>query len=158
MFFLFPVLQLLALSVRRRRAARFSLGELCPHRRDTDVYLQVLVITFKIAGNDGALLAPARLSPGLLAGRDCETGSAERMILLGHGAVLDELSRPDVRLDGRARPHRRHQPHADWARPASPAARRCIYNKFGVMVGMVHAMMPLAVLTMLPVMTASTDA
>jgi ABC-type spermidine/putrescine transport system permease subunit I len=148
-FFLFPVLRLLALSVQNPASGALSLASY-GRIASTDVYLQVLGITFKIAGNTAlfSVLLGYPLAYWLAGLRD---GPRERMVLLvmvpfwtsylvktfawmvvlGRTGVINNL------LTG-----------SGLASQPLPL----VYNEFGVMVGMAHAMVPLAVLTMLPIM------
>jgi ABC-type spermidine/putrescine transport system permease subunit I len=148
-FFLFPVLRLLALSVQNPASGALSLATYA-RIIGTDVYLQVLGITFKIAGNTAlfSVLLGYPLAYWLAGLRE---GLRERMVLLvmvpfwtsylvktfawmvvlGRNGVINNL------LTG-----------SGLASHPLPL----VYNEFGVMVGMVHAMVPLAVLTMMPIM------
>ncbi|GEO12520.1 spermidine/putrescine ABC transporter ATP-binding protein [Microvirga aerophila] len=148
-FFLFPVLRLLALSVQNPASGAFSL-ESYARIANTDVYLQVLGITFKIAGNTAifSILLGYPLAYWLAGLRD---GLRERMVLLvmvpfwtsylvktfAWMVVLGRTGVINNMLTG-----------SGLASQPFPL----VYNEFGVMVGMVHAMIPLAVLTMMPIM------
>ncbi|WP_439495970.1 ABC transporter permease subunit [Bosea sp. (in: a-proteobacteria)] len=148
-FFAYPVAQLLSLSVRHPETGAFSLAAF-QRIANTDVYLRVLGITFKIAGNTalwslviGYPLAYwlARM-PEIFRGRmllfvmvpfwtSYLVKTFAWMIVLGRSGVINNL------LTGSG---------------LSDQPLDLLHNEFGVMVGMVHAMVPLAVMTMLPVM------
>lgn len=148
-FFAYPVLRLLALSVQDPETGALGLAAFERIWR-TDVYLRVLGITFKIAGNT-ALFSVLLAYP--LAYWLAGLGETLRnrlvllvmipfwtsylvktfawMLLLGRNGVFNKMLTGSGALD----------------QPLS-----LINNEFGVMVGMVHAMVPLAVITMLPIM------
>jgi ABC-type spermidine/putrescine transport system permease subunit I len=148
-FFLYPVLRLLALSVQDPASGALSVATYA-RIANTDVYLQVLGITFKIAANTAlfSILLGYPLAYWLAGLRD---GFRERMVLLvmvpfwtsylvktfAWMVILGRTGVINTMLTG-----------SGIASQPLPLA----YNEFGVMVGMVHAMVPLAVLTMLPVM------
>ena len=113
-----------------------------------------MLITFEISAWTTVFSRPRRL-PGRLPPRDvARADHARPPAPLGAAAVLDELPRPHLRLDRPARRATARQPAAS-PRSASPTRRSSlIYNFTGTMIGMVHALMPLAVLTMLSVMTS----
>ncbi|KAB0265936.1 ABC transporter permease subunit [Microvirga brassicacearum] len=149
-FFAYPVASLLFLSVTDTETGSWSIASFA-RIANTDVYLRVLGITFKIAGNTALL--------SLLIGYPLAywiAGLPERfrnrmllfvmipfwtsylvktfawMIILGRSGVINNL----LLGSGVAEP------------------LPLLHNEFGVMVGMVHAMVPLAAMTMLPVMTS----
>ncbi|MCU4178227.1 ABC transporter permease subunit [Bosea sp. BH3] len=149
-FFAWPVAQLLGLSVVDNETGAFSVGT---YQRiaATDVYVRVLGITFRIAGWTafwslmiGYPLAywVARM-PDFFRGRmllfvmvpfwtSYLVKTFAWMIVLGRSGIINSLATGSGLVD---------QPLP------------LLHNEFGVMVGMVHAMVPLAVMTMLPVMT-----
>lgn len=148
-FFLWPVAQLLGLSAVDPESGAFSTGA---YQRiaATDVYLRVLGITFRIAGWTAlwSLLIGYPLAywlsrlPDLFRGRmllfvmvpfwtSYLVKTFAWMLILGRTGVINSLLTGTGVVD----------------QPLS-----LINNQFGVMVGMVHAMVPLAVMTMLPVM------
>ncbi|MGW9333518.1 ABC transporter permease subunit [Bosea sp. NPDC055594] len=148
-FFVYPVAQLLGLSLWNAETG-FSTAT---YQRigATDVYLRVLGITFRIAGYTalaslviGYPLAYwlARM-PELFRGRmllfvmipfwtSYLVKTFAWMIVLGRSGLINTLVLGSGVTD----------------QPLS-----LLHNEFGVMVGMVHAMVPLAVMTMLPVMS-----
>ncbi|CAN7683577.1 ABC transporter permease subunit [Bosea sp. LjRoot237] len=149
-FFVYPVAQLLGLSVVDSESGAFSAGA---YQRiaATDVYLRVLGITFRIAGWTAvwSLLIGYPLAywiarlPDLFRGRmllfvmvpfwtSYLVKTFAWMIVLGRSGIINSLATGSGIVD---------QPLP------------LLHNQFGVMVGMVHAMVPLAVMTMLPVMT-----
>ena len=149
-FFVWPVAQLLGLSAVDPESGAYSAGA---YQRiaATDVYLRVLGITFRIAGWTAlwSLLIGYPLAywlarlPDLFRGRmllfvmvpfwtSYLVKTFAWMLILGRTGVVNSL------LTGA---HVAGEPLS------------LINNQFGVMVGMVHAMVPLAVMTMLPVMT-----
>lgn len=149
-FFVYPVAQLLGLSVVDPESGAFSAGA---YQRiaATDVYLRVLGITFRIAGWTAvwSLLIGYPLAywiarlPDLFRGRmllfvmvpfwtSYLVKTFAWMIVLGRSGIINSLATGSGIVD---------QPLP------------LLHNQFGVMVGMVHAMVPLAVMTMLPVMT-----
>jgi ABC-type spermidine/putrescine transport system permease subunit I len=148
-FFAYPVGELLSLGLRNPESGAFSLAAF-QRIANTDVYLRVLGITFKIAGNTAlwSLLLGYPLAywlarmPELFRGRmllfvmvpfwtSYLVKTFAWMIVLGRSGVINNL------LAGAG---------------ATSQPLELLHNEFGVMVGMVHAMVPLAVMTMLPVM------
>lgn len=148
-FFVWPVAQLLGLSAVDPESGALSAGA---YQRiaATDVYLRVLGITFRIAGWTAlwSLLIGYPLAywlsrlPDLFRGRmllfvmvpfwtSYLVKTFAWMLILGRNGVINSLLTGAGVVD----------------QPLS-----LINNQFGVMVGMVHAMVPLAVMTMLPVM------
>ncbi len=148
-FFVWPVAQLLGLSVVDPDNGAFSASS---YQRiaATDVYLRVLGITFRIAGWTAlwSLLIGYPLAywlarlPDMFRGRmllfvmvpfwtSYLVKTFAWMLILGRSGVINSLLTGTHAVD----------------QPLS-----LINNQFGVMVGMVHAMVPLAVMTMLPVM------
>lgn len=148
-FFAYPVGELLSLGLRSPESGAFSLAAF-QRIANTDVYLRVLGITFKIAGNTAlwSLLLGYPLAywlarmPEIFRGRmllfvmvpfwtSYLVKTFAWMIVLGRSGVINNL------LTGSG---------------VSGQPLDLLHNEFGVMVGMVHAMVPLAVMTMLPVM------
>ncbi len=118
---------------------------------DTDVYFRVLLITFRIAALTTlfSLLFGYPLAYWLSRLPERKRGlmillvmvpfwtsylvkSFARVILLGRTGAINQLG---------------------LASGVIGSPLEMLHNEFGVMIGMVHAMMPLAVLTMLPVMS-----
>ncbi|MFC5308716.1 ABC transporter permease subunit [Azospirillum picis] len=147
-FFLYPVLRLLGLSVQDLDAGTWT-TEHYTRIADTGVYFRVLLGTFRIAGLTAlfSLLLGYPLAYWLAQLPERRRGTMVLavmvpfwtsylvktfawMIILGRTGVISRL------LSAGGLP-----------------APEMLHNEFGVMVGMVHAMLPLAVLTMLPVMT-----
>jgi len=147
-FFLFPVGQLLLLSFEDAQGA-FSLENYRRIGTDT-VYLDVLAITFKISGWTTLIAVVGALPVAWLLAR----ASVQRrnalliwvlvpfwtsflvrtfawMILLGRNGPINQL----IQLLG-----------------VADAPVQLVYNFTGTLIGMAHAMLPLAVMTMLPVM------
>lgn len=148
-FFAYPVAQLLSLSISPPEGGGFSLAAF-QRIANTDVYLRVLGITFKIAGNTAlwSLLIGYPLAywlarmPEIFRGRmmlfvmvpfwtSYLVKTFAWMIVLGRSGVINNL------MTGSG---------------LGTQPLDLLHNEFGVMVGMVHAMVPLAVMTMLPVM------
>ena len=148
-FFLFPVFHLLALSFQDPSVGGFSVASYA-RILATDVYVRVLGITFRIAANTAFLSVLigypvaywlARM-PDIARNRlilfvmvpfwtSYLVKTLSWTILLGRNGVVNSVLGSTGVI----------------SQPLS-----LLYNEFGVMVGMVHAMVPLAVLTMLPVM------
>lgn len=148
-FFLFPMARLFLLGVQDQATGAFT-GEHYSRVLETPVYWRILIITFRIAlltavfsvllGYPLALwLSRMKKSRqvvvALLVLLPFWTSYLVKtfawMILLGNRGVLNTLFMNAGLIE----------------RPL-----RLMYNELGVIIGMVHAMMPLAVLTMLPVM------
>ncbi|PZU84858.1 MAG: ABC transporter permease [Chelatococcus sp.] len=148
-FFVWPVAQLLGLSLFDPDSGKPSIAT---YERivATDVYLRVLGITFRIAGYTAlySLLIGYPLAywlsrlPDMYRGRmllfvmvpfwtSYLVKTFAWMIVLGRSGIINSLAMGSGIVD---------QPLP------------LLHNEFGVMVGMVHAMVPLAVMTMLPVM------
>lgn len=150
-FFLFPVARLMGLSVENADTGAMTLSHYA-RIFDTDIYLRVLFITFRIAALTtifslvfGYPLAYwlARL-PEQSRGRmillvmvpfwtSYLVKSFAWVIVLGRTGVINQIGLGTGLIN----------------KPLD-----LLHNEFGVMIGMVHAMLPLAVLTMLPVMTS----
>ena len=150
LFFVYPVASLLLLSVSDPQTGAFSLKSYA-RLFSTDVYFRVLLITFRIAAQTAVLsLALGYPLAYWLAGLPDRTRGRALllvvipfwtsylvktfawMIMLGRNGVVNGALM-GVGVIGE---------------PLS-----LINNEFGVLVGMVHTMVPLAVMTMLPVMT-----
>lgn len=148
-FFVWPVAQLLGLSLFDPDSGKASIATY-ERIAATDVYLRVLGITFRIAGYTAlySLLIGYPLAywlsrlPDMYRGRmllfvmvpfwtSYLVKTFAWMILLGRSGIINSLATGSGLVD---------QPLP------------LLHNEFGVMVGMVHAMVPLAVMTMLPVM------
>ena len=148
-FFVWPVAQLMGLSLFDPNSGKASIAT---YQRiaATDVYLRVLCITFRIAGYTAlySLLIGYPLAywlsrlPDMYRGRmllfvmvpfwtSYLVKTFAWMIVLGRSGIINSLAMGSG--------------VADQPLPL-------LHNEFGVMVGMVHAMVPLAVMTMLPVM------
>jgi len=148
-FFVWPVAQLMGLSLFDPNSGKASIAT---YQRiaATDVYLRVLGITFRIAGYTAlySLLIGYPLAYWLSRLPDMHRGrmllfvmvpfwtsylvkTFAWMIVLGRSGIINSLATGSGLVD---------QPLT------------LLHNEFGVMVGMVHAMVPLAVMTMLPVM------
>lgn len=147
-FFLYPVLRLLGLSIQDAETGAWT-GEHYARIVDTSVYFRVLMGTFRIAGLTAlfSLLLGYPLAYWLAQLPERRRGTMilavmvpfwtsylvktfAWMVILGRTGVIGGI------LSAGGLP-----------------APEMLHNEFGVMVGMVHAMLPLAVLTMLPVMT-----
>ncbi len=148
-FFVWPVAQLLGLSLFDPDSGKPSIATY-ERIAATDVYLRVLGITFRIAGYTAlySLLIGYPLAywlsrlPDMYRGRmllfvmvpfwtSYLVKTFAWMIVLGRSGIINSLAMGSGVVD---------QPLP------------LLHNEFGVMVGMVHAMVPLAVMTMLPVM------
>ncbi|WP_139976589.1 ABC transporter permease subunit [Ochrobactrum sp. CGA5] len=149
-FFLVPVARLMGLSFEDADTGAMTLTH---YTRifDTGVYFRVLLITFRIAALTTlfSLLFGYPVAYWLSRLPERKRGlmillvmvpfwtsylvkSFAWVILLGRTGVINQLGL-DTGILGKP--------------------LEMLHNEFGVMIGMVHAMMPLAVLTMLPVMT-----
>ncbi|MBI3451834.1 MAG: ABC transporter permease subunit [Rhodospirillales bacterium] len=148
-FFLIPVLRLLGLSVQEASGGALT-GEHYARISGTDVYVRVLLITFKIAGLTAVfsvvlgyplaywlsrLPANMRSRMILLVMVPFWTSYLVKtfawMVMLGHTGLINRMI---------------------LGLGLSDEPLSLLHNEIGVMVGMTHAMLPLAVLTMLPVM------
>lgn len=147
-FFLVPVFRLLALSVQDTSGTLTTVHY--TRLIDTEVYWRILSITFRIAALTAlfSLLLGYPLAywlSGLKENRRNQmlllvlvpfwtsylVKTFSWMLLLGNDGILNRLLSGAGLING---------------------PLPLMYNEFGVIVGMVHAMMPLAVLTMMPVM------
>lgn len=148
-FFLFPMARLFVLGVQDPATGALT-GEHYARVLDTPVYWRILLITFRIALLTAIFSVLLGYPLALWLSRMKKSRQAVLtllvllpfwtsylvktfawMILLGNRGVLNSLM-TDIGLIERP--------------------MRLMYNELGVIIGMVHAMMPLAVLTMLPVM------
>lgn len=148
-FFAWPVAQLLGLSLVDPESGGFSTATY-ERIAATEVYVRVLGITFRIAGWTAfwSLVIGYPLAywlsrlPDMYRGRmllfvmvpfwtSYLVKTFAWMIVLGRSGIINSLATGSGIVD----------------QPLS-----LLHNEFGVMVGMVHAMVPLAVMTMLPVM------
>jgi ABC-type spermidine/putrescine transport system permease subunit I len=148
-FFAWPVAQLIGLSFFAPDTGQFSLATY-ERIASVDVYVRVLGITFRIAGYTAlwSLLIGYPLAywlsrmPELHRGRmllfvmvpfwtSYLVKTFAWMIVLGRSGIINSLA---------------------MGTGISNQPLPLLHNEFGVMVGMVHAMVPLAVMTMLPVM------
>jgi ABC-type spermidine/putrescine transport system permease subunit I len=148
-FFAWPVAQLIGLSFFAPDTGKFSLATY-ERIASVDVYIRVLGISFRIAGYTAlwSLLIGYPLAywlsrlPALHRGRmllfvmvpfwtSYLVKTFAWMIVLGRSGIINSLAMGSG-LTSQPLP--------------------LLHNEFGVMVGMVHAMVPLAVMTMLPVM------
>lgn len=149
-FFLVPVARLMGLSLEDADTRAIT-GAHYTRIFDTDVYFRVLLITFRIAALTTmfSLLFGYPLAYWLSRLPERKRGmmillvmvpfwtsylvkSFAWVILLGRTGVINQLGLGSGVI-------------------GSPL--EMLHNEFGVMIGMVHAMLPLAVLTMLPVMS-----
>ncbi len=150
-FFVYPVCSLLLLSVTDPDTGQWAVKSYT-RILNTDVYLRVLGITFRIAAQTACLsliiaypLAywvaslPERVRNKALLliiipfWTSYLVKTFSWMIMLGRMGVINSI------LIG-----------AELVKEPLPL----LHNEFGVLVGMVHTMVPLAVMTMLPVMTS----
>jgi putative spermidine/putrescine transport system permease protein len=146
-FFLYPVLRLLALSVQDPATGALSAAAYA-RILNTDVYLRVLGITFKIAANTALFSVLIGYPLAYWLARLPE-GARNRMILLVMVPFWTSyLVKTFAWMIVLGRTGVINQILAGAGAPPLPL----LHNEFGVMVGMVHAMVPLAVLTMLPIM------
>jgi ABC-type spermidine/putrescine transport system permease subunit I len=148
-FFAWPVAQLIGLSFFSPDTGQFSLATY-ERIASVDVYVRVLGITFRIAGYTAlwSLLIGYPLAywlsrmPALHRGRmllfvmvpfwtSYLVKTFAWMIVLGRSGIINSLA---------------------MGTGITSQPLPLLHNEFGVMVGMVHAMVPLAVMTMLPVM------
>lgn len=149
-FFLIPVARLMGLSLEDADTGAIT-GAHYTRIFDTDVYFRVLLITFRIAALTTifSLLFGYPLAYWLSRLPERKRGmiillvmvpfwtsylvkSFAWVILLGRTGVINQLGLGSGVI-------------------GSPL--EMLHNEFGVMIGMIHAMLPLAVLTMLPVMS-----
>lgn len=148
-FFLFPMLRLLLLSFQESGGTSLTLDHY-QHLANTSVYWRILGITFRIAFLTASISVVLGYPVAWWIASLDETRrnrwlflvllpfwtsylvkTFAWMILLGDRGVINSLLTDSGLTD-------------------SPFA--LMYNEVGVIIGMVHAMMPLAILTMVPVM------
>lgn len=149
-FFVLPVASLLVLSIENADTGQFTAAHYL-RMASASVYLRVLGITFRICGETAlfSVLLGYPLAYWLARQPASRRGrlvllvlvpfwtsylvkTFAWMILLGRSGVINGLLGSAGIID---------------------APLSLLHNELGVMIGMVHAMLPLAVLTMLPVMT-----
>lgn len=147
-FFMIPVLRLLGLSFQDSETASWS-SDNYARIVSTDVYFRVLLSTFRIAGLTAALslLFGYPLAYWLAKLPDRMRGKAILAVMVPFWTSY--LVKTFAWMVILGREGVANQVLAGTGLPTLPL----LHNEFGVMVGMVHAMLPLAVLTMLPVMT-----
>jgi ABC-type spermidine/putrescine transport system permease subunit I len=148
-FFFYPVLRLLLLSVQVE-----ATGELTPehfHRALTaEVYVRVLGITFGIAGETtlGAVALGYPLAYWLARQPLSRRGWLLMLVLIPFWtSYLVKTFAWMITLDQSGIMNR-----ALMGAGLVPAPIDVLHQRMGVRIGMIHAMLPLAVLTMLPVM------
>ncbi|MGO4854012.1 ABC transporter permease subunit [Phaeovulum sp. W22_SRMD_FR3] len=148
-FLLLPMLRLIGLSLQEADTAAFTLGHY-EKLAETPVYLRILGITFRIAALTAffSVLLGYPVASWLAALPDSKRSkwlflvllpfwtsylvkTFAWMIMLGDKGLINSI------LTGTG---------------MAESPFRLMYNEFGVIIGMVHAMMPLAILTMVPVM------
>ncbi|EEX11759.1 binding-protein-dependent transport systems inner membrane component [Citreicella sp. SE45] len=149
-FLLLPMLRLIGLSFSGEESAGVSL-EHYQHLADTPIYMRILWITFRISILTAffsvllgypvaawlARLPDSRRNKWLFLvllpfWTSYLVKTFAWMIMLGDRGLFNSILTGTGVTDG---------------------SLDLMYNEFGVLVGMVHAMMPLAILTMVPVMT-----
>lgn len=150
-FFLYPVLKLLTLSVQDPASGAFGLSTYA-RIVSTDVYVRVLGITFKIAGYTAlfSLLLGYPLAYWLA--RMPERSRNKLILLVMVPFWTSYLVKTFAWMIVLGRTGAINQLLLGSGAVSQPLP--LLHNFFGVMMGMVHAMVPLAVLTMLPVMTS----
>ena len=109
------------------------------------LYLRVFWNTFEIALLVTAVLPAAGLSAGL-PDRHHDAGLGDARLHLRAAAALDLGAGAHLCLDGAARPQRRVQPHADRLPASSAIPLPLLHNFTGVLIGMVHVLLPYMVL------------
>ena len=150
-FFLYPVLRLLALSLQVEATGEFGLQHF-RHALGTEVYLRVLGITFTIAAETtlGALLLGYPLAHWLARLPDARRGWLVMLVMIPFWtSYLVKTFAWMITLDQNGVMNRML-----LGSGITDAPVEVLHGRIGVMIGMVHAMLPLAVLTMLPVMLA----
>lgn len=150
-FFLYPVLRLLLLSVQVEATGEFTAEHF--HRALTaEVYLRVLGITFGVAGETtlGAVLFGYPLAYWLARQPESRRGWLVMLVLIPFWtSYLVKTFAWMITLDQAGIMNRT----LVWS-GIVPAPIDVLHGRAGVRIGMIHAMLPLAVLTMLPVMVA----
>ncbi|MCB1479999.1 MAG: ABC transporter permease subunit [Rhodobiaceae bacterium] len=148
-FFLIPVGRLLFLSVQGDGGTLSS--EHYDRLLHTEVYWRILVITFRIAGLTAffSLLFGYPLAYWLSQMKDNRRNQMLLMVLVPFWTSYLVKAFAWMLLLGNEGVINRLLTGSGLAGGSLPL----MYNEFGVIVGMVHAMMPLAVLTMMPVMS-----
>ena len=148
-FFVYPVLKLLLLSVQVEATGELTAEHF--HRALTaEVYVRVLGITFGIAGETtlGALVFGYPLAYWLSKQPDSRRGWLVMLVLIPFWtSYLVKTFAWMVTLDQSGIMNR----SLLWAGLVE-APIEVLHGRAGVRIGMIHAMLPLAVLTMLPVM------
>jgi putative spermidine/putrescine transport system permease protein len=149
-FFLVPVARLMGLSFENADTGAMTAAH---YTRifDTDVYFRVLLITFRIAALTTlfSLLFGYPLAYWLSRLPERKRGLMILLVMVPFWTSYLVKSFAWVILLGRTGAI--NQLGLGSSIIGSPL--EMLHNEFGVMIGMVHAMMPLAVLTMLPVMS-----
>jgi len=149
-FFLVPVARLMGLSFENADTGAMTAAH---YTRifDTDVYFRVLLITFRIAALTTlfSLLFGYPLAYWLSRLPERKRGLMILLVMVPFWTSYLVKSFAWVILLGRTGAI--NQLGLGSGVIGSPL--EMLHNEFGVMIGMVHAMMPLAVLTMLPVMS-----
>ena len=148
-FFVYPVAKLLALSLQVEATGAFGLHHF-RHALGTEVYVRVLGITFTIAAQTtlGALLLGYPLAHWLARLPDARRGWLVMLVMIPFWtSYLVKTFAWMITLDQNGVMNR-----LLLAGGIVDAPVEVLHGRIGVMIGMVHAMLPLAVLTMLPVM------
>lgn len=148
-FFLYPVLRLLLLSVQIESTGELTLQHF-HHALTAEVYLRVLGITFGIAGQTtlGAVVLGYPLAYWLAKQPDSRRGWLVMLVLIPFWtSYLVKTFAWMITLDQSGIANRTLVWSGIVAAPID-----ILHGRAGVMIGMIHAMLPLAVLTMLPVM------
>lgn len=148
-FFLYPVLRLLLLSVQIEATGELTTEHF--HRALTaEVYVRVLGITFGIAGETtlGAVLLGYPLAYWLACQPPSRRGWLLMLVLIPFWtSYLVKTFAWMITLDQSGIMNR-----ALVGSGLVPSPIDVLHHRTGVRIGMIHAMLPLAVLTMLPVM------
>lgn len=149
LFFVYPVASLLLLSLQDPQASGISLGAYA-RLFTTDVYLRVLGITFRIAAQTAivSLLIGYPLAYWISGLPDRLRGKAMLLVVIPFWtSYLVKTFAWMIMLGRTGVVNTALLGLGVVGEPLS-----LINNEFGVLVGMVHTMVPLAVMTMLPVM------
>lgn len=150
-FFVYPVVDLLLLSLRVEATGAMTL-EHFERALTAEVYVQVLGITFTIAAETtlGAVLLGYPLAHWLARQPESRRGWLLMLVLVSFWtSYLVKTFAWMVTLDQSGIMNR---VLLDSGLVAAPL--EILHRRAGVRIGMIHAMLPLAVLTMLPVMMA----